>query len=85
MTGLHMEQEDSTQIFGDNQAAISITNDSVFHSKTKHFKIKLFSFSERFKGKEKHYLLVVLPIYLHYPCTTRQHQGCCSSKVFITS
>ena len=42
MTNLHMKQEESTHIFVDNQAAISIANDPVFHGKTKHFKIKLF-------------------------------------------
>ena len=41
-----MEQEESTQIFVDNQAAISIANDPVFHGKTKHFKIKLFLLRE---------------------------------------
>jgi hypothetical protein len=34
MKNLHMEQKDSTQLFLDNQAVISITNDSVFHEKT---------------------------------------------------
>ncbi|XP_025980644.1 uncharacterized mitochondrial protein AtMg00810-like [Glycine max] len=46
MTYLHMKQEESTQIFVDNQAAISIANDLVFHGKTKHFKIKLFLLRE---------------------------------------
>ena len=41
-----MKQEESTQIFVDNQAAISIANDPVFHGKTKHFKIKLFLLRE---------------------------------------
>jgi hypothetical protein len=34
MKNLHMEQKDSTQLFLDNQAVISISNDSVFHEKT---------------------------------------------------
>jgi len=46
MTDLHMKQEESTQIFVDNQAVISIANDPVFHGKTKHFKIKLFLLRE---------------------------------------
>jgi len=46
MTDLHMKQEESTQIFVDNQAAISIANDLVFHGKTKHFKIKIFLLRE---------------------------------------
>ncbi|CAL5381550.1 unnamed protein product [Camellia sinensis] len=46
LTDLHMEQEESTQIFVDNQAAISISNNPVFHGKTKHFKIKLYFLRE---------------------------------------
>lgn len=46
MADLHIEQEDSTKIFVDNQAAISIANNPVFHGKTKHFKIKLFFLRE---------------------------------------
>ena len=42
LTDQDMKQEMSTQVFVDNQAAISITNDPVFHGKTKHFKIKLY-------------------------------------------
>ncbi|WVZ15253.1 hypothetical protein V8G54_012819 [Vigna mungo] len=46
MADLHIEQEGSTNIFVDNQAAISISNNPVFHGKTKHFKIKLFLLRE---------------------------------------
>ena len=46
MTNLHMEQEDSTQLFVDNQTAISIANDPVFYGKTKHFKIKFYFLKE---------------------------------------
>ena len=46
MTDLHMKQEDCTQIFVDNEAAISISNNPVFHGKTKHFKIKLYFLRE---------------------------------------
>ena len=42
LTDLDMKQEMSTQVFVNNQAAISIANDLVFHGKTKHFKIKLY-------------------------------------------
>ncbi|CAL5347060.1 unnamed protein product [Camellia sinensis] len=46
MTDLHMEQQESTQIFVDNQAAISIASNPVFHGKTKHFKIKFYLLRE---------------------------------------
>ncbi|XP_057416150.1 secreted RxLR effector protein 161-like [Lotus japonicus] len=46
MADLHMEQHGSTQILVDNQAAIAISNDPVFHGKTKHFKIKLYFLRE---------------------------------------
>lgn len=46
MTDLHMEQKEGTQIFVDNQAAISTANNPVFHDKTKHFKIKLYYLRE---------------------------------------
>ncbi|KAL4342366.1 hypothetical protein GQ457_08G025750 [Hibiscus cannabinus] len=35
LTDLHMEQEENTHIFLDNQAAISIANNPVFHGRTK--------------------------------------------------
>ena len=43
---LCLEQQESTQIFVNNQAAISISSNSVFHGKTKHFKIKFYSLRE---------------------------------------
>ena len=46
MIDLHMKQEENIQIFVDNQVAISIANDPVFHDKTKYFKIKLFLLRE---------------------------------------
>ena len=46
MAGLFMEQKESTQILVDNQAAISTENNSVFHGKTKHFKLKLYFLRE---------------------------------------
>ena len=46
LADLHMEQKEPTQILVDNQAAISISNNHVFHGRTKHFKIKLFFLRE---------------------------------------
>ncbi|XP_073311012.1 secreted RxLR effector protein 161-like [Primulina huaijiensis] len=42
LTDLNMEPKKSTEIFVDNQAAIAISKNPVFHGKTKHFNIKLF-------------------------------------------
>ena len=42
LADLHMKQNEPTQIHVNNQAAIAISNDFVFHDKTKHFKIKLY-------------------------------------------
>lgn len=39
---LHMEPRKSTEVFVDNQAAIAISHNPMFHGKTKHFNIKLF-------------------------------------------
>ncbi|KAL9439711.1 hypothetical protein AB3S75_025217 [Citrus x aurantiifolia] len=46
MVDLRIEQKESTQIFVDSQAAISIANNPVFHGKTKHFKIKFYFLRE---------------------------------------
>ena len=46
MCDLHMEEKSSTKIFVDNQAAIAISNNPVFHGKTKHFNIKLYFLRE---------------------------------------
>ena len=43
---LCLKQQESTQIFVDNQAAISISSNTMFHVKTKHFKIKFYSLRE---------------------------------------
>ncbi|KAH9768805.1 hypothetical protein KPL71_011738 [Citrus sinensis] len=43
---LNLEQEESTEILVDNQAAIAISQNPVFHGKTKHFNIKLFFLRE---------------------------------------
>nr|KYP75144.1 Retrovirus-related Pol polyprotein from transposon TNT 1-94 [Cajanus cajan] len=46
MANLYMEQKESTQVLVDNQVAISISKNHVFHGKTKHFKIKLYFLRE---------------------------------------
>lgn len=45
-----MEHNQCTKIFVDNQVAIAISNNPVFHGKTKHFNIKLFFVREDQKG-----------------------------------
>lgn len=52
LADLHMEQNEPTEIFVDNQAAIAISKDSVFHGKTKHFNIKLYHLREEQKNGE---------------------------------
>jgi len=46
MADLQMEQKESTQILVDNQVAIAIAKNPVFHGKTKHFKLKLYFLRE---------------------------------------
>ncbi|XP_074379364.1 retrovirus-related Pol polyprotein from transposon TNT 1-94 isoform X2 [Apium graveolens] len=46
MMDLHMNQQEGTIIFVDNQSAISIADKPVFHDKTKHFKIKFYFLRE---------------------------------------
>lgn len=43
---LNMKQEGRTEVFVDNQTAIAISHNPVFHDKTKHFNIKLFFLRE---------------------------------------
>ena len=52
LADLHIDQNEPMQIHVDNQAAIAISNDPVFHGKTKHFKIKLYHLREVQKGGE---------------------------------
>jgi len=52
MIDLHTKPTKSTQIFVDNQVAISIANDPVFHGRTKHLKIKFFFLREVQKDGE---------------------------------
>ena len=49
LVDLHMKQNEPTQIHVNNQVAIAISNDLVFHGKTKHFKIKLYHLREEQK------------------------------------
>ncbi|RDX69388.1 Copia protein, partial [Mucuna pruriens] len=46
LVDLNMKQERCTKILVNNQAVISISNNLVFHGKTKHFNIKLFFLRE---------------------------------------
>lgn len=46
LADLGQKQEQSTQIFVDNEATISISLNPVFHGKTKHFNVKLFYLRE---------------------------------------
>ena len=46
LVDLNMTQKGSTEVFVDNKAAIAISNNPVFHGKTKHFNIKLFFLRE---------------------------------------
>jgi hypothetical protein len=43
---LHIEEEEPTEISVDNQVAIAISHNPVFHEKTKHFNIKLYFLRE---------------------------------------
>jgi hypothetical protein len=54
LADLNLQQNESTQLFVDNQAAISISNNPVFHGITKHFKIEFFFLREvQQEGKVK--------------------------------
>jgi hypothetical protein len=46
LVDLLMDQLQTTHIYVENQAAISIANNHVFHGRTKHFKIKLYFLRE---------------------------------------
>ena len=46
MTDLRLIKEETTELFIDNQAAIAISNNPVFHGKTKHFKVKYYFVKE---------------------------------------
>ena len=46
LNDLNREQKESMKILIDNQVAIAISHNPVFHGKTKHFNIKLFFLRE---------------------------------------
>jgi len=46
-----MEQRRATKVYVDNQAAIVIYNNLIFHGGTKHFKIKYYFLTEIQKNK----------------------------------
>ncbi|PHT35652.1 hypothetical protein CQW23_23352 [Capsicum baccatum] len=46
LADLYMEQKKSTEILVDNEAAISIENNLVFHGKNKHLRIKFYFLRE---------------------------------------
>ena len=52
LADLHMEQKEPTKILVDNQTVISISNNPIFHGRTKHFKIKLFFLREALRKGE---------------------------------
>lgn len=52
LSDLQLKQWTNTEILVDNQAAIAISNNPVFHGKTKHFKIKLYFLREVQKDGE---------------------------------
>lgn len=90
LNDLHLEQKEETEIFINNQAAIAISHNSVFHGKTKHFNIKLFFLREVQKNgdvtlvycKSKDQLadLFTKPLPICKFELLRQKIGICSSK-----
>ena len=46
MVDLQLKEDDSTVIFVDNQAAIAISQNPVFHRRTKHFNVKFYYLRE---------------------------------------
>ena len=45
-----MEEEEPTEISVDNQSAIAISHNPMFHGKSKHFNIKLYFLREVYKN-----------------------------------
>jgi hypothetical protein len=52
LADLDMEQKKATRVNVDNQAAIAISNNPIFHGKTKHFKLKYYFMREVQKNEE---------------------------------
>jgi hypothetical protein len=52
LADLDMEQKKATKVNADNQTAIAISNNPIFHGKTKHFKLKYYFLREVQKNKE---------------------------------
>ncbi|KAF2297057.1 hypothetical protein GH714_016190 [Hevea brasiliensis] len=50
LNDLDLEQKGSIEVFVDNQAAIAISHNPVFHRKTKHFNFRLYFLSEIQEG-----------------------------------
>lgn len=52
MDDLHMQQEEDIEVFVDNQATLAISQNPVFHGRTKHFKVKFYFLREVQKAEE---------------------------------
>ncbi|XP_056174626.1 probable polygalacturonase At3g15720 [Syzygium oleosum] len=52
MDDLHLEQEEGIEVFVDNQATLAISQNPVFHGKTKHFKVRYYFLREVQKAGE---------------------------------
>jgi hypothetical protein len=57
-----MEEEEPTEISVDNQAAIAISHNPVFHGKTKYFNIKLYFLHEVQKNSDVKLIIANLKI-----------------------
>lgn len=84
-----MKQKERTKIFVNNQAAIAISNNPVFHGKTKHFNMKLYFLREMqqngdvtlvyFKSEDQLADLFTKPLSVSKFELLRQRIGVCSS------
>jgi len=86
---LHLKQQNDTELFVDNQAAITIFHNPVFHGKTKHFKIKFFFLREVQKEGEVSHIycrsedqladIFIKPLPVNKFDLLRHRLGVCSS------